>query len=87
MVCDDFPFGPVLHRLDPHQVEVYFVEDNLIFIAAAGGVWEPSGLVSVQGARHILYCDDNVVLAFVSIGFIVLLVFGLCMFGGPDALA
>ena len=43
-------------------------------------------MVSVQGARHVLYYDDNVVLAFVSIGSIVLLVFGLCMFGVPDAL-
>ena len=33
-----------------------------------------------------MYCDDYVVLAFLSLGFIVLLVFGSCLFGGPDAL-
>ena len=59
----------------------------MIFVAAAGGVWELAGLVSVKGARHVVYCDDNVVLSFVSIGFIVLHVFGLCRFGRPDVLA
>ena len=43
-------------------------------------------MVSVQGARYVLYYDDNAVLAIVSIGSIVLLVFGLCMFGVPDSL-
>ena len=85
MGCNDFPFGPVLHGLEPRQVGVDFVEDHLIFIAAAGCVRETAGLVSVQGARHVFYCDHNVVLALVSLGFIVLLVFGLCMFCGPDA--
>ena len=63
------------------------MEDYLIFVAAAGGVRELGGLVSVQGARHVVYHDDNVVLSFVSLGFIVLHIFGLCRFFGPDALA
>ena len=63
------------------------MEDHLIFVAAAGGVREPTSLVSVQGARHVVYCDDNVVMLFFSLGFIVLHIFGLCRFGGSDALA
>ena len=63
------------------------MEDNLTSVAADGGVRELTGLVSVQGTRHVVYRDDNVVLLFVSLGFIVLHVFVLCMFGGPDALA
>ena len=87
MSCNDFPLILVLHGIDPRQVGVDFLEDNLIFVAAAGGMRELSGLVSLQGARHVVDCDDNVVLSFVSLGFIVLHVFGLCRFGGPDALA
>ena len=63
------------------------MEDHLIFVAAVGGVWELASLVSVQGARHVEYYADNVVMQFVSLGFIVLHVFGLCKFGGTDTLA
>ena len=85
--CNDFPFGPVFHGLDPYRFGVNFVEDHLLFISAAGGVRDPASLVSVQGALNVLYCDENVVLAFVSISLIVLNIFGLCLFGGPYALA
>ena len=59
----------------------------MIFVAAAGCVRELAGLVIVQGACRVVYRDDNVMLLFVSLGFIILYVFGLCRFGGPDALA